>query len=122
MNPTSYLFGDHGLHVLKPRSFPLNRALKMRKRHQLFFGLRLVRKEFQHPQSKPKYSAALWRMFSSTKSASSGSELCSLFKFSRVKLENQKPIPVDFVFKAYPLVPFPCTVYPILPDGTFNEE
>jgi len=40
---------DHGLHVLKPRSFPLNRAPKMGERHQLLFGLRLVSKEFQHP-------------------------------------------------------------------------
>ncbi len=47
MNPTSCLFG-HGLHMLKPRSFPPNRAPKMRERHQLFFGLRLVSKEFQH--------------------------------------------------------------------------
>jgi hypothetical protein len=28
---------DHGLHVLKRRSFPLNRAPKMQERHQLFF-------------------------------------------------------------------------------------
>ncbi len=40
---------DYGLHVLKLRSFPLNHAPKMRERHKLFFGLRLVSKEFQHP-------------------------------------------------------------------------
>ncbi len=34
---------------LKLWSFPPNRAPKMRERHQLFFGLRLVSKEFQHP-------------------------------------------------------------------------
>jgi hypothetical protein len=45
---------DHGLHVPKPRSFPPNRAPKMRERHQLFFGLRLVCKEFQHPANKTK--------------------------------------------------------------------
>jgi hypothetical protein len=39
---------DHGLHVLNPPSFLLNRAPKMRERHQLFFGLQLVSKEFQH--------------------------------------------------------------------------
>jgi hypothetical protein len=33
---------DHGLHVLKPRSYSPNRAPKMRERHQLFFGLRLA--------------------------------------------------------------------------------
>jgi hypothetical protein len=38
-----------GLHVLKPGSFPLNHTPKMRERHQLFFGLGLVSKEFQHP-------------------------------------------------------------------------
>jgi hypothetical protein len=40
---------DHGLHVLNPRSFPPNHAPKMRKRHQLFFGLGFMSKEFQHP-------------------------------------------------------------------------
>jgi hypothetical protein len=47
MNLISY-FLDHGLHVLKPRSFPLNRAPKMRERHHFFFGLRLVSEEFLH--------------------------------------------------------------------------
>ncbi len=47
MNPTSCLFGS-------PRSFPPNRAPKMRERHQLFFGLRLVSKEFQHPAIQSK--------------------------------------------------------------------
>jgi hypothetical protein len=37
MNPTSCCL-DHGLHVLKPQSYALNRALKMRERHQLLFG------------------------------------------------------------------------------------
>jgi hypothetical protein len=45
---------DHGLHVLKPRSFPPNHAPKMQERHQLFFGLRLVSKEFQHPAIQTK--------------------------------------------------------------------
>jgi hypothetical protein len=31
-----------------------NRAPKMRERHQLFFGLRLVNKEFQHPAIQTK--------------------------------------------------------------------
>ncbi len=35
---------DHGLHVLKPRYFPPNRAPKMRERHQLFFGLWLLKR------------------------------------------------------------------------------
>jgi hypothetical protein len=53
MNPTSCLFGS-GLHVLKPRYFPPNHAPKMRERHQLFFGLRHVSKEFQHPAIQTK--------------------------------------------------------------------
>ncbi len=46
IQPPAYL--DHGFHVLKPRSFPSNRAPKLREKHQLFFGLHLVSKEFQH--------------------------------------------------------------------------
>jgi hypothetical protein len=45
---------DHGLHVLKPRSFSQNRAPKMRERNQLFFGLLLMSKEFQHPAIQTK--------------------------------------------------------------------
>jgi hypothetical protein len=30
------------------------------------------------------------------------------FKYSRVKLQNQKPIAVDVLFKAYPMVPLSC--------------
>jgi hypothetical protein len=45
---------DHGLQVLKPQSFPPNRAPKMRDRNQLFFGLPLVITEFQHPALQTK--------------------------------------------------------------------
>jgi hypothetical protein len=45
---------DQGLHVLKPPSFLLDCAPKMRERHQLFFGLRLVSKTFQHPVIQTK--------------------------------------------------------------------
>jgi hypothetical protein len=45
IQPPNFL--DYGLHVLMPRSFPPNHALKMRERHQLFFGLRLGKIE-QH--------------------------------------------------------------------------
>jgi hypothetical protein len=54
---------DHGLHVLKPRSFPLNHAPKMRERQQLFFGLRLVSKEFQHPTTQSKIEQHLADFF-----------------------------------------------------------
>jgi hypothetical protein len=39
---------DHGLHVLKLQSFLPNIAPKIRERHQLFVGLQLLSKEFQH--------------------------------------------------------------------------
>jgi hypothetical protein len=45
---------DLGLHVLKPRSFSPNRAPKMRESYQLFFGLRLVSKEFYHSAIQTK--------------------------------------------------------------------
>jgi hypothetical protein len=45
---------NHGLHVLKPRYFPPNRAPKMREKHKLFFGLCLVNKESQHPEIQTK--------------------------------------------------------------------
>jgi hypothetical protein len=40
---------DHGLHVLKPQSFPPNCASKILYIHQLFFGLQLISNEIQHP-------------------------------------------------------------------------
>jgi hypothetical protein len=40
--------------VLKPQSFPPNRAPKMQERHQLFFGLRFEINEFQHPAIQSK--------------------------------------------------------------------
>jgi hypothetical protein len=54
---------DHGLHVLKPQSVPPNRAPKMQEIHQLFFGLRLVGKEFQPPAIKTKMEQHFDRFF-----------------------------------------------------------
>jgi hypothetical protein len=54
---------DHGLHVLKPRSFPPKSAPKMQERHQLFFGLRLVSKEFKHPAIQTKIEQHFGRFF-----------------------------------------------------------
>ncbi len=45
---------DHGLHVLKSISFRSIRAPKKWERHQLFFGLRLASKEFQHSAIQTK--------------------------------------------------------------------
>ncbi len=55
-----------GLHVLKQRFFPPNWTPKLQERHQLFFGLRLVSKEFQHLAIQTKVEQ---RIFSSNKSA-----------------------------------------------------
>jgi hypothetical protein len=42
---------------------------KIGERHQLFFGLRLVSKEFQHPAIQTKKEQHFWQIFSSNKSA-----------------------------------------------------
>ncbi len=98
-----------------------------------------------HTSRNPNQNwAAFWRIFSSNKSALanrktgfnanrdpnkevglifawSGSELWSLFNYSGVKLKNPKPISVDVVFKAYPMVRDHSHVDPIWPDGTFQK-
>jgi hypothetical protein len=53
----------HGLHILKARSFLLNYVPKMREKHQLFFGLYLVSKKFQHPAIQTKIEQHLGRFF-----------------------------------------------------------
>jgi hypothetical protein len=64
MNTTSYLY-LFGLRFAgaKTRSFSPNRAPKMRERHQLFFGLWLVSKEFQHPAIQTKKEQHFGRFF-----------------------------------------------------------
>ncbi len=125
---------DHGLNMIKPRSFPPNRAPKMPERHLLFLRLRLMSKEYQHPAIQTKIEQHFGGFFHHIKVLLrqpigrqdsmqtvtrtsrrldsflqwSGSELWSLFKYSRVKLKNQEPIAVDALFKAYPMVPLSC--------------
>ena len=53
----------HELHVLKLRSFSSNRAPKMRERYQLFFGLRLVSKEFHYSAIQTKIEQNFDRFF-----------------------------------------------------------
>ncbi len=36
------------------------------------------------------------------------------------KIKIKKPVAVDVLFKAFPMVPLSCTVDPIWPDGTFK--
>ena len=53
MNSTSCLFGSR-FACAQTVIFPPNCAPKMRERHQLFFGLRLVSKEFKHSAIQTK--------------------------------------------------------------------
>ena len=59
-NPPACSLHGLTLHVLKPRSFSPNRAPKMRERHQLVFGLRLVSKEFYHSAIQTKIQSCEW--------------------------------------------------------------
>jgi hypothetical protein len=52
---------NHGLPLLKPDLF---RGPKMRERHQLFFGLWLESKEFQHPTIQTKIEQHFGGFFS----------------------------------------------------------
>ena len=120
---------DHGLYGHKSQSFPLNRAPKMPESQQLCFEFRIVSRIFQHPAIQNK---KMKRIFSANKCAPanrkkgsytnhdpnkqevgfifvwSGSELWSIFIYSKLKLKNQKPVAVDVLFKAYPMVPLLC--------------
>jgi hypothetical protein len=53
MNQTSYLVGSR-FACAQTAIFSANRVPKMRKRHQLFFGLRLLSKQFKHPAIQNK--------------------------------------------------------------------
>ena len=90
---------------------------------------RLKISSFRNPNQN---RAALWRIFSSNGSAPanrktafyanrepnkqeigfnfawSGSELWSCFKYSVLKLKNQKHIAVDVLLKGFPMVPLSC--------------
>jgi hypothetical protein len=61
MQPPTCL--DHGLHVLKLRSFLPNRALECGRDTQPYFGLRLVSKEVQHPAIQTKIEQHFARFY-----------------------------------------------------------
>jgi hypothetical protein len=129
MNPTSCLFG-HGLHVLKPLSFLPYRAPKMREKHQLFFGLRLVSKEFQQPtiQTKPNQKEKHFGGFlnqikvrqpigrqDSMQTVIQTSRRLDSFCMERLRILNSFQIfkseikkSKTFPFKAYSMVPLSC--------------
>jgi hypothetical protein len=62
MNPTSCMFGSR-FACAQLRSFRRTVNPKMRERHQLFFGLWLMSKEFQHPAIQTKTEQHLDGLF-----------------------------------------------------------
>jgi hypothetical protein len=104
----------------------------MRERHQFFFGLWLVSKECQHPAIQTKIEQHFGRFFhqikvhqptgrqdsmqtmirTSRRLDSFLHEAAHNFEvFSNVQewnKKNQKPVAVDVLFKAYPMVPLSC--------------
>jgi hypothetical protein len=62
MNQISPLFGSW-FACAQTVIFSAEPCSKNAERQELFFGLRLMRKEFQHPQSKPKESSTLVDIF-----------------------------------------------------------
>jgi hypothetical protein len=89
---------DHSLHERKLGSFLPNSAPKLRETHQLFFGLRLVSKEFQHPAIQTKIEQHYGGFFHQIKVPVERQDCMQtviqtsrrFFKYSRVKLKNQK--------------------------------
>ncbi len=123
---------DHSLHVLKPWYFPPNCAPKMWERHPLFFGLQLASKGFQHPAMQTKIEQHFGGFFHQIKVLQPIERQDSMqtmirtsrrldhfcmkwlrtlksFQIFKSELKNQKPIAVDVLFKAYPMmVPLSC--------------
>jgi hypothetical protein len=113
---SSLLFGARVV-CAQTEIFSTKPVSKIAGSQQLFFGLRLVRRIFEEiltSRNLNQNSATLWQIFSSNKSAPanrkkgfytsrdpnkkevglifvwSGSELWNLFKYSKLKLKNQK--------------------------------
>jgi hypothetical protein len=122
---------DPSLHVLKLQSFPPNHAPKIRERHQLLFGLQRVSKEFQHPAIQTKIEENFGGFFhkikvrqpigrqdsmqtviqTSRRLDSFLQEVAKNFEVFQIfesEIKNQKPLAVDVLFKAYPMVPLSC--------------
>ncbi len=123
---------DHGLHRILS-SYGLAHLYLMKKsaKELLYFGLGCGMMKFfifkpqpkKHLMSLPHFWGTVWwkrsrfdhmqteirtRRRIRTLFEWSGSELGSNFKYSAMKLKNQKPIVVDVLFKAYPMVPLSC--------------
>jgi hypothetical protein len=112
VNQTSCLFG-HSLHVLKPRSFPPNSAPKMRERLKLFFGLRLLGKEFLHPAIQTKIEQHFDGFFHQIKvrqPIERQDSMQTVIRTSR-RLDSflhEAAQNFEVFFKAYPMVPLSC--------------
>ncbi len=113
--------------------FFAEKCSKMRKRYQLFFGMRLVSKEFHHSAIKTKIEQKFGGFFHQIKvpqligrqdsmqtmirtsrrldsilhEAAQNFEVF-LLKYIGVKLKNLKPIAVDVLLKAFPMRPLSC--------------
>jgi hypothetical protein len=109
------------------RSFPSNRFPKMRERHQLFFGLQRMSKEFQHSEIQTKIEQHFGGFFHYIKVhlpirrqegfyrqtvIRGWIHFCMKdlepFKYSRSKIKNKKTVAVDVLIKAYPMLPLSC--------------
>jgi hypothetical protein len=130
------LAGITVLYGYNRQSLPPNRSPKMRESLQLVFGLRHVSKEFQHPAIQTWIVQHFGRFFHQinmrqpkvfyTNCNPNKQEVgfnfvwssLTLFKYSKVKLKNQKHIAVDVLFKAYPYIWYHSHADPIWPDGT----
>ncbi len=66
-------------------------------------SVRRKRLQFEHMQTVIRTSRRIRGLF-----AWSDSELWSCFKYSELKSKNLKPVAVDVLFKAYPMVPLSC--------------
>ncbi len=99
---------NHGLYGHKPQSFPPNHAPKMPQSQQLFFGLRLLNRIFQHPAIQTKIVQPFGGFFQKIKVRQPIGRKVSIKPWSKpvgevgfifvwsgseLKLKNQKPCP-----------------------------
>jgi hypothetical protein len=68
---------------------------------------------FHNPNKNKGWPAAMRKTTKSAAKLLSNSELLILFKYSKLKLKNQKLLAVDILFKAYSMVP-------LWQDGAFR--
>ncbi len=84
--------------TLKPQS-----KIQLMSLPNFWSTVRRKRSRFEHMQTVIRTSRMIRGLFEW-----SGSELGSCFKYSALKLKNQKHIAVDVLLKTYPMVPLSC--------------